>query len=1668
MYILLNAGGDSLMYIPFLFEPQNLTVLLNIGLLAIVLLIILFAAFSMLRKAIPQIFHLVFYIVVMVIGIICMRPLANWVGNYDLSSLNQSIDYNGEVIQITTLLETIRQLLQAVAKSEGEKSFLFIAVTNGDVATYIEGLSIMMVAYITFFLYALLAMILCWPISSLIYHCGFKFIFKKEQRKYKFKRRWKSFAIGFVSATVSMAMLLSPLTALANSINYGVQKNRTQEDNRLDPETYDSYISWIDAYNDSIFAKLLFGNKGNSLDIMLMDYTTRMDFNGEELLFSDQLSTIADTAEKLISLGLLSDGENGFTTSALFGKGVISTLIKTITDSDFLLKIIPVLARIALNYAEVNEILDTEHLSTVPDLDWKKQLQQVDSIYTALYDAGLVEDLTDDSVLEVGLPDNKELMYEAFDILDQTELFQTVIPAILYYYVTNAKTDEANQDLDILSYLSKDWSDYESIKWGSELRIFYDTIMGLDEKFDIKFTMKKDDKKAEKKPTLKARVFHTGFMTHPSLKEDDNSSEEETTQSPLIKVLFGEKSNEVIKFLTNYDVEKETLSKEGTCLLDSGILMKLVQLDTLLPDVLDKNLKDESGNSYIDLDEEQKEEMQNKLSQMQKEPTHEEIKKELAYIMRFASYILDENQVDINHPDNILNDETSREAIKKASPYIDKSYLLKTIVPSLFENLLKDVDFGEDIPLKGSDLNFKKDNIVFGEEIPLLLDAYENILSVSEAMAEPELKDKLTKLDAEKLAKALHNIQKSKIINPPSENNKNFESILDVIFNNEDMKQMGIYSDSDVDYSLVKNWDVEIDAIAEVFTQIQAGDFVDLLTGDNFAIKDMQAESILGLFGSIDDSILLRNTFGTVLDKNLASALQIDEEFSENITFKNVTSWEDEGANLKAVIEVFQRLPDDADLATIDWLNSDTTISHDLIQAVADMQLFQNPKDENENYFGSYIHHLLTANNSGLGDYLKDYPANETPTYNTSKNDFEHSVWKSTEGKTSEVDAIIGVLDTLQSIGREKIENDSTLDATKPGTIGLDTLSSGDVSATNMREIINSLSDSDALRMVAVNGISSAIQGENSPLKLEGINLNDINIGYLSNEDSKEERKAELTRLADAYETIESLDILSGSIQNLDATVVSNLLSTLHQSHLFNSFEDNSKNKENRTDLTLFEQMISYLFNEAGVLNYVTEADEEEARKAEFKQIVLDVKNDLCGTSVTVNSEQDGWGKDVSDKKELAYIEDIISRLSGHDSLTSEILLDMTTSDLQALLKSMNHSKLMHKAVYKFYDGTLNAIGFNAFLDLNSLDYKLMDYIGDKEERHDQEIDLFVNLIQEARVEDTIDEEGNSQVTYFDFEHEDIKRWVQSKEKGGDGKSSVPFFSLLFNSEVLKYKSTSEKTHIASAEILYNVLKKSNNDKYISGTIEEERINRIETFFKAPYQMTDVNEGESMNRILRIMDSSFTGSFEDISTNEELSNTIYKIMLSAYNYKCIDDDGNVVNDELRNENRAYLSSEIVANYLKAFDPTQDETSEDARIAWIESVNSNTVDIFRVTNVTAEEVQSIFSLKRTYTKLVENHSEENKTNFQIAADRIDRHKDEDITEYSNVLGKLVATMFDNSICKKSYNLSYNGIPLGEMTLEEFFNQTYDVDGLRTVAKTYGEKAARMILVANQLD
>ena len=301
--------------------------------------------------------------------------------------------------------------------------------------------------------------------------------------------------------------------------------------------------------------------------------------------------------------------------------------------------------------------------------------------------------------------------------------------------------------------------------------------------------------------------------------------------------------------------------------------------------------------------------------------------------------------------------------------------------------------------------------------------------------------------------------------------------------------------------------------------------------------------------------------------------------------------------------------------------------------------------------------------------------------------------------------------------------------------------------------------------MVTINGISDALKGTNSPLQLDGVNLNNINIQYLLDA-SKEERKSELSILPQAYQMIEDLGLnqskTSGLLEGKD---VRPLLTLLHDSYLFNSFESEDKNTDkNRTDLTVFEQMVQYMFVETGVLSYVTEAKTEEEQKIEFKDIILSIGNDLNGKNPHLLEEQDGW-TGFHGENEIQRVQDMVDNLSGIEDLEAEMLYKLTKTQLTNLICAMNHSRLAHKAVYKFYETTLKEIGFTSFLNRPDLiNYRLSGYDGDVLSKHDDEIALFIDLIDAAKV----GKDENENAIYFSFGTSDIKEFIETV--GEDGK----------------------------------------------------------------------------------------------------------------------------------------------------------------------------------------------------------------------------------------------------------------------------------------------------------
>lgn len=1635
-------------FIPTLFTPQNLTFILNLLLPILLLVVVIYGVISMFRKAIPHIFHLAFYLIIMVVGILCIHPLSSWLGGQDLSFIHMTFTFGEETIPLTSLQETIHRCLEAYAKTEGENSFLFLAVTNQDLASYIDGLTLLLVGYFTFFFYTLLATLLSWPLSMLIYHCAFKFIFPKKMRKYKFKKKWKSFALGFTGAFVSLCLLLSPFTAMVNTINYGVQKNRTNESQRLDDEQYNQYMQWLDAYNDSWFAKVIFGNKGNSLDIALLDYTTKTEYNGETLLFSDQISTIADTAEKLVALGLLGSGENGFTLSTLFSEGVVTTLIQTLTDSDFLMKLFPIFINIALNYAEVNDILDTSHLSEVSSLDWKKQLGQINEIYVALYDAGIINDLTSDEINSFEIPfgpETKTYLDRVFALMDESELFQTVIPAVLYSYVTKTSTKE-DSNQEIVKYFSTNWDDYKNIMWGSELKIVYDSLYQIKEKTNFTF---KVDKKQNQELSLKSHVFNTGFLkVNP---KNEETSENNTTNQ--IKDLLFNHFDDVIEIFTAYDKDGNYVGDaEHLSLLDSKILMNLLDLSTLLPDQIEKMMNQGELSSYLSIDE-VKDAFKEVFDKDDKEE-HKTFKYETYSLLKFAKLLLGNDEFSLEEGEALLKKDAFKVALKEASTFMDDSILLSNIAPSIFENALKGVNFGKDIPLTGEDFNFR--NISFKKEIPLLLDTYDDLMSLSDAMQKPTLEEQLNAIDGAAFERALLNFKKSEILNPSSKNDQNFYHVLDLVFDNEEMKKVGFYSDKSVDYSLVSSWEEEIHGIATIFTTIQTKDFISLLTGNGkTSITDMKdPDAIVDLFRSIDGSILIKNTFGAVLDHALEEALHTSVD---GVSFTNVVSWEEEGTCLAGAIKAFQKLG--ANVSDIDWLNSNPDHVEDLLNEIVNLQFFVD-KETNENHFGNYLHSILTSQEGGFADYLKDYPSTATTSYEMSKEDFSSIDWKNDGEITHLVDVIRALQNVNGTIDWENLE-----EGKKPGNEGLNLLTSGKANGTQLGNILDPLCDAKSLRMVSINGISSCLKGNDSILAIDGLDLNQTNISYLVSI-SQEERKTELMKIPTLLDEVESLDIESGKVNNLDESTIETLLATLHDMHLFNSFENTPS--EPRVELTVFEQMIYTLFKEAGLVSFITQSETEEGQNAELKARILSIPNTLCGTSSTIQENEDGWEDQTLAMGEISRIRDIIGAYnqSGIDDFSGEAFLQASISNMKSLLKTMNRSILTHQAMGKFFESAVKEMGFSSFLGeekINQMDFYLNDISGNTMDIYDQEIDLFMDVISQARVEENIDEEGNKTYTYFDFATGDLKKLV-SPSPEGYGKSSVSFFALLKDSSILHYKNSSGYSVTARSEILFHLLDQSGNGDYIrplTGT-NEEKMNQLESFFVSPYSMNVEAEGKSLDSILVKLNDALKddGNFEDLMDQPTQITLIHDIMMAAYNP--LEKDTPI---------RAYITSEIVANYLTKNDPTQ--TSEDAskRIVWVKKVEGD-VDFYRVDEISADQIEDLFALRRAYDnsiagKHIDTNSQE-ATQFRLKAAKLDAYR-ADNDSYEAVLKKLMDAMFYDTICEQKITYTISGISLPEMTLNEFFAYSNDaIPGLEEPATTYLQQANRLLYVSNQLE
>jgi hypothetical protein len=341
-----------------------------------------------------------------------------------------------------------------------------------------------------------------------------------------------------------------------------------------------------------------------------------------------------------------------------------------------------------------------------------------------------------------------------------------------------------------------------------------------------------------------------------------------------------------------------------------------------------------------------------------------------------------------------------------------------------------------------------------------------------------------------------------------------------------------------------------------------------------FAYAD-RSEIISASFGGILDNLF--GTTGGLIDSNLGT------------TFRNVTSWTEEGSNLIFLVKQITNFSGGID--NIDFLNSDVGILEELLQGLAASNIFSKP---NGTYvFPDFLLNQLKAIPS-MGQYFLDpnpylvaYDNDATDPYTIVTQDFyQISNQVSTKSnwygiKTLIVDGqSVPILDANGDLHYEYVggEIENIIDfISELQSISIDDFTSGTgIDGTIIRNVMLPLNDAPSLRVLIYNIFDSIFSAGN--IDFGTVSFSNTNT-LIFLEVDQNERANQIEDIADLLDTIASMGLYGvGNFDLFDETtspyeLVDDLLNILNNSLLFNPLESNG--------MTIFEESYQFLLTTA-------------------------------------------------------------------------------------------------------------------------------------------------------------------------------------------------------------------------------------------------------------------------------------------------------------------------------------------------------------------------------------------------------------------------------------------------------------------------------------------------------
>lgn len=516
--------------------------LLNVTLWIIFTLIILFSLLAGLVGFLKGIYKTTLKTVVKAILIIIFLfttpSIANSVGNINFSSFNVSFQIRNTTINLTTIQQTLADILSATG---------FITPLNGlSLYETTISVSISLLSYAVFMIICILIQIFAPLITLIIYNGIFKWFLpvenkedikrrKEDSNLYELtsgiskesdeqvvvegKKKWKLYKIPALFLSIGqefvfLCVLISPLTSLSRV----VVKNQENISTILELANIDD--SKMKEYTTVINNSPLYNMLGVfNFDSTILNTASSVNINGQNVSFEKLINSSFDIIKPLISDNCLSYdsalGQVSVNFSYLLSKEMISTITEKILLNNILIALIPPLVDIGINSISNPNF-------TIPKIDftnvnWSNDLSAINSIYSQIYDLGLVSQFISN--------DSKSLTSSNFimkcstftddDIKKYANVFKSATS--LDIVKTNASKVMAgvgsllnSQGLNILPSEEKE---YESVNWEDDMSIFGETLFkGLRAlQLDLTFNMNANQVQDKILETLKDKERRNVF-----------------------------------------------------------------------------------------------------------------------------------------------------------------------------------------------------------------------------------------------------------------------------------------------------------------------------------------------------------------------------------------------------------------------------------------------------------------------------------------------------------------------------------------------------------------------------------------------------------------------------------------------------------------------------------------------------------------------------------------------------------------------------------------------------------------------------------------------------------------------------------------------------------------------------------------------------------------------------------------------------------------------------------------------------------------------------------------------------------------------------------------------------------------------------------------------------